>query len=123
MWAAQSLIQNTHCENLEPMLPFPRQNPQNRILADVIVHAAIVFKSNSALKILQPFVKMLSSPGDLKVAIIISSYIIINCIFIMQRAYLPTMPDDSLPEVRRAMGGRFYGNLCMHVNNTILNIF
>ena len=31
----------------------------------------------------------------------------------MQRAYLPTMPDDSLPEVRRAMGGHFYGNICV----------
>ena len=70
MWAAQSLIQNTHCENLEPMLPTPRQNPQNRILADVIVHAGIVFNSKSALQILQPFVKILNTPGDLKVVTI-----------------------------------------------------
>ena len=70
MWAAQSLIQNTHCENLEPMLPTPRQNLQNRIQADVIVHATIVFNSNSALQILQPFVKILNTPGDLKVVML-----------------------------------------------------
>ena len=32
-----------------------------------------------------------------------------NVVSSKQNAFLPTMPDDSLPDVRRAMGGAFYG--------------
>jgi len=29
---------------------------------------------------------------------------------LLQNAYLPTMPEDMLPEARRLLGGAFYGN-------------
>ena len=28
---------------------------------------------------------------------------------LLQNAYLPTMPEDTLPEAKRVLGGRFYG--------------
>ena len=32
----------------------------------------------------------------------------------LQNAYLPTMPEDILPEARRVLGGAFYGNNYVH---------
>ena len=28
---------------------------------------------------------------------------------LLQNAYLPTMPEDTLPEAKRVLGGKFYG--------------
>ena len=92
------------------MVPRPNQSPENKLIADVIVHAAIVFCGKDNFEILKPFNVIINSPADLKV-----SFLTILCAGYInvcpQNAYLPTMPDDSLPEVRRAMGGgQYYGN-------------
>ena len=93
------------------MIPGPQQTPENLLLADVVVHSAIVF-NGMVLDILKPFKVIVNSPGDLKAImfhIIIS--IVINVLHSTQNTFLPTMPDDSLSDVRRALMGeaRFYG--------------
>ena len=48
------------------MIPKPGQNPENRLLSDVVVHAAVVF-SGKDLEILKPFFHILNTPANLKV--------------------------------------------------------
>ena len=67
MWTAQALIDNTYCDRLEPMLLRPGMSPQNRLLTDLIIHVTIAVQSKENLVILQPFIKMMNSPGKLKV--------------------------------------------------------
>ena len=67
MWTAQALIDNTYCGRLEPMLLRPGMSPQNRLLTDLIVHVVTGLQSKEKLVILQPFIKMMNSPGKLKV--------------------------------------------------------
>ena len=57
---------NEYCANLEAMMPTPRQTPENRLLADVVVHAAVVFCGKENLEILKPFNEILASPANLK---------------------------------------------------------
>ncbi len=49
------------------MVPRPRQTPENQLIADVVVHAAIVFCGKDNLDILKPFNAIINSPKDLKV--------------------------------------------------------
>ena len=49
------------------MQPRPGMSQQDRLLADVVVHAAITFQSKNTSEILMPFAKMMSTPGQLKV--------------------------------------------------------
>ena len=67
MWTAQSLIDNTYCGRLEPMLLRPGMSPQNRLITDLIIHVVTALQSKEKLVILQPFIKMINSPGELKV--------------------------------------------------------
>lgn len=69
MWTAQALIDNTYCGRFEPMLMRPGINPHNRLLTDLIIHVTIAVQSKEKLVILQPFIKMIHSPGELKVSI------------------------------------------------------
>ena len=39
----------------------------------------------------------------------------------MQNAYLPTMPEDSLYEVRQVAGGQFYGGY-LFINNNLSDV-
>ena len=48
------------------MIPIPQQTPENLLLADVVVHSAIVF-SGMGLDILKPFTAIVNSPAELKV--------------------------------------------------------
>ena len=44
---------------------------------------------------------------------------------LLQHAYLPTFAQDALPEVRRVLGGSFYGNIQIiqsNINNIIILI-
>ena len=66
MWIAQALIDNTYCGELEVMLLRPQMTPQNRLLTDLVVHVVIAVQSKE-LDILQPFLKMINSPEELKV--------------------------------------------------------
>ncbi len=59
----ESLIQGTHCANLQSMIPGPQQTPENLLLADVVVHSAIVFNGMD----LYPFNTIMNSPANLKV--------------------------------------------------------
>ena len=67
MWTAQALIDNTYCGRLELMLLRPGMSPQNRLLTDLIIHVVTALQSKEKLVILQPFIKMINSPGELKV--------------------------------------------------------
>ena len=67
MWTAQALIDNTYCGRLEPMLLRPGMSPQNRLLTDLIIHLVTALQSKEKLVILQPFIRMMNSPGELKV--------------------------------------------------------
>ncbi|XP_019853235.1 PREDICTED: E3 ubiquitin-protein ligase RNF213-like [Amphimedon queenslandica] len=90
LWIAQHLIEDTYYGRLEVMTLRPGMSPQNRLLTDLVTHVAIAVQCTSN-KLLTPFIQMISRPGDLK-----------DC-------FLPTMPDDSLPDVRNAVGGgKFY---------------
>ena len=59
----ESLIQGTHCANLQPMIPGPQQTPENLLIADVVVHSVIVFNGMG----LDPFNTIMNSPVNLKV--------------------------------------------------------
>ena len=48
------------------MIPGPQQTPENLLLADVVVHSAIVF-NGMGLDILKPFNAIVNSPAELKV--------------------------------------------------------
>ncbi len=48
------------------MIPGPQQTPENLLLADVVVHSAIVFNGMD-LDILRPFNAIVNSPAELKV--------------------------------------------------------
>lgn len=71
MWVAQHLIQDTYCGRLEPMMLRPGMSPQDRLLTDLIVHVAVSIQQCSN-ELLTPFVKMINSPGELKVFIAFS---------------------------------------------------
>ena len=58
------------------MQPRPGMNQQDRLLADIVVHAAIAFQSKNTAEILIPFGKMMKSPGQLKVYLILMYNII-----------------------------------------------
>ena len=51
------------------MQPRPGMSQQDKLLADVVVHAAIAFQSKNTSEILMPFAKMMSIPGQLKVIV------------------------------------------------------
>ena len=53
------------------MIPRPEQNPENRLLSDVVVHAAVVFSGKDS-EILKPFFHILNAPGDLKVVYLLA---------------------------------------------------
>ena len=106
MWTAKQLVEDSYCGTLEPMTLKPGMSPQNRLLTDVVIHAAIVMQSSSK-KLLAPFTQMINSPAELKVLLKINY----KYLFIIQGVYMPTMPEDILPLVRGVVGGgQFYGN-------------
>ena len=49
------------------MQPKVGQSPQDRMITEVVVHAAITFQAKRTLDVMQPFIKLLYSPGELKV--------------------------------------------------------
>jgi hypothetical protein len=67
MWIGQHLIEDTYCGRLEPMTLRPGMSPKNRILTDLVTHVVLTIQNQSRLDILKPFVKMINSPGELKV--------------------------------------------------------
>eukprot|EP00731_Ephydatia_muelleri_P016208 Em0009g632a len=89
-WMARTLLANTQGGPLEPLQAAPKQRPLERDICALMVHAAVVFITRKDTELLSPFVNMLNNPAAL-----------VN-------AYLPTMPDDQLPEVRTALSGTFY---------------
>jgi hypothetical protein len=94
MWIGQHLIEDTYCGRLEPMTLRPGMSSKNRILTDLVIHIVVTIQNQSRLDILNPFVKMINSPGELK------------------NLYLPAMPGGYLPMTRAALtgsGGAFYG--------------
>uniref|UniRef100_A0A1X7TWB5 RZ-type domain-containing protein n=1 Tax=Amphimedon queenslandica TaxID=400682 RepID=A0A1X7TWB5_AMPQE len=96
-WFAQHLIQDTYYGILEPMMLRSGMSSRDRLLTDLIVHVAVSVQHCSN-KLLTPFVQMINSPEKLK------------------NSYLPTMPEDSLPIVRNAVGrGQFYECLKGHL--------
>ncbi len=108
------------------MIPGPQQTRENPLLlADVVVHSAIAFNGMD-LDILKPFNAIVNSPAELKVVfytIIITIIVVINVVSSTQNAFLPTMPDDSLPDVRRALGGTFYGMCCKSIELVLLLLY
>ena len=46
-------------------------------------------------------------------------------LFLIQEAYLPTMPEDILPEAQQAIDGSFYGKCVMFARSikTVLSLF
>ena len=70
MWTAQHLINDSYCGALKPMTLRPGMNPQNRLLTDLVVHAAIIIQSSNK-KLLTPFIQMINSPAELKVMILV----------------------------------------------------
>ena len=66
MWAAKHLVEDSYCGTLGPMTLRPGMSLQNRLLTDVVIHAAIVIHS-STKKLLTPFNQMINSPAELKV--------------------------------------------------------
>ena len=111
MWTAEALITNAQGGRLDALCCQPGQHPHVRLLSAVVVHTALTMFSKSPLDILQPFTKMLNSPGDLEVGKETSECHSDASFLLPQRAYLPTMPQDLLPEARRVLGGAFYGRL------------
>eukprot|EP00731_Ephydatia_muelleri_P002837 Em0001g2837a len=71
-------------------------SPQSEILSAIVVHTAVAMLSRQGLSMLWPFVTMLSDPASL------------------MNTYLPTMPEDVLPQVRQVLNsqgepqGQFY---------------
>ena len=52
---------------MQEMCAAPSQSPQARILTGVVVHAVLTFLVRESTDILRPFIKMLNTPGELKV--------------------------------------------------------
>ena len=57
------MFTNTYCGPLQEMCA----TPLARTMTGVVVHAVLAFLSQQSADILQPFLKMLSTPGELKV--------------------------------------------------------
>ena len=53
--------------NFKVMIPSPNQSTEDRLISDVIVHAAVIFCGKSSLDILKPFKAIMNNPSDLKV--------------------------------------------------------
>ena len=123
---ARSLIANEQGGTLAQLKVDPRQPLQHRILGAIVVHTTAVFLCRQRLDMLQPFVHMLNSPATLVVSrtkvpmhhiaavwnfnfVSRSIYSVHQVPLLLQNAYLPTMPEDHLPEAKRVLGGRFYG--------------
>ena len=113
---ARSLVANEQGGPLAQLGVAPQQPLQHRTLGAIVVHTAAVFFCRQRLAILQPFVNMLNNPAVLVVSTSPSGCELINVMtpFLLQDAYLPTMPEDYLLEAKRiilgASRGAFYGN-------------
>ena len=68
-WISEPLIHCNHCSHLEPMIPRPNQNPNHRLLTDLIVHTAVVMSAMGEVDILKPFNSIMFTPADLKVCL------------------------------------------------------
>ena len=62
------LIKVSHCGRLNPMQPRPGMSPYDRLLSDIVVHAGVTFQSQQNAQFLLLFVRMMDSPGMLKVS-------------------------------------------------------
>ncbi len=73
------------------MIPGPQQTPENLLLAEVVVHSAIVF-NGMGLDILKPFNAIVNHPGDLKVNcyLLIISLILILIIPLFSKECFPS---------------------------------
>ena len=113
-WMARSLVANEQGGPLAQLTISPRQPLQHRTLGAIVVHTAAVLFCRQRVEILQPFVNMLNNPAALVVSVSLSGCELWKegkCdTTLLQNAYLPTMPEDMLPEARRLLGGTFYGN-------------
>lgn len=63
---AQCLIEGTYCGRMEPMLLRPGTSPWNRLLTDLVIHAATSLQHGQD-SLLTVFKLMISNPKDLKV--------------------------------------------------------
>ena len=79
MWTAKHLVEDSYCGTLEPMTLRPGMSPQNRLLTDVVIHAAVTIQS-STKKLLTPFHQMINSPAELKVYSYVRYKIIVTLI-------------------------------------------
>jgi len=103
---ARSLVANEQGGPLAQLRIAPQRSLQHRTLGAIVVHTAAVLLCQQGVQILQPFLNMLNNPAALV------------------HAYLPTMPEDYLPEARRVLGGTFYGNTmtqCSYVFVFLIN--
>ena len=91
LWIAQALIRNTYCGPVQEMCAAPSQSPRARILTGVVVHAVLTFLSRESADILQPFIKMLNTPGELEVI-----QPLLQALFLLQYYYYAnTLNEDS----------------------------
>eukprot|EP00731_Ephydatia_muelleri_P024235 Em0016g506a len=90
IWIARTLLMNQQSGPLAQLQVTPQQPSLARDLTAIAIHTAIVLSVKKDADVLAPFVNMLNNPSAL-----------VN-------AYLPTMPEDNLPDVRRAISGQFY---------------
>ena len=65
------LIRNSYGGPVQELCASPSQSPQARMLTGVVVHSVLTFLSPKSADILKPFVKMLNSPGELKVTLLV----------------------------------------------------
>ncbi|XP_064403130.1 E3 ubiquitin-protein ligase RNF213-like isoform X2 [Halichondria panicea] len=86
------LLANQQGGTLAQMVVSPHQAQAglHRSITGLVVHIVTVLLSRTNNELLLPFLNMLTNPTLLK------------------NAYLPTMPEDMLQEVRQAGGGTFY---------------
>ncbi len=102
------LLANQQGGTLAQMVASPHQAGLHKSLTGLVVHTVAVLLNMANTELLLPFVNMLTNPISLQVHLTVlkvSSY----STLMLQDAYLPTMQEDLLHEVRKAGGrGEFY---------------
>ena len=112
---ARLLVANEQGGPLAQLVVDPMQPLQHRTLGGIMVHTAAVFFCQQRIDILQPFLNMLNNPAALVVSRNMNytphcdKRFFLSLSWLLQNAYLPTMPEDYLMEAKRVLQGNFYG--------------
>ena len=115
---ARTLVSNEQGGPLAALQVSTGQPGHHRTLSAVVIHTVACLLTRGNIDLLCPLTTLLTKPGDMAVREPSKAYVCVLKSVFLQQAYLPTMSEDMLPEVRRIIKekGNFYGSAANHIH-------